>query len=176
MEFLSTDLIVYYITITTNICYAFLFVYHFLKKDTNDSLMILAGCLCVAMVFNHVFATYMNSLDRTSIEYYTFAVNQFSVWTIVNCVAITSIYGLHRVLNVPFHYVARYVYRGACISILFNVALHVDIIMLGNRDPYWLWTTYSYGENVITIFMFCSVLVARKWSEVFKWLQLAHAR
>jgi hypothetical protein len=62
------------------------------------------------------------------------------------------------------------------ISMGVNLAMHIDIMMMGNRDTAWLYVLYSYSENIINIFLFVSVLVARRWSEVFSWLKSAHSR
>ncbi|MCJ8272455.1 MAG: hypothetical protein MJK04_24030 [Psychrosphaera sp.] len=68
MEYLTTDLIVFYITLTAISCYGVLFVYHFVKKDSNKSLMILAGCLCLAMVVIHTFTSYKNGLGSDVLQ------------------------------------------------------------------------------------------------------------
>jgi hypothetical protein len=175
MTHLSADLVVFYMTISANISYALLFVYHFVKKDTNKSLMILAGCLCLAMSFVHVFSSYKDALDKASLVYYHIVMNKHLILVMLNALVVIAIFTLHRVLKVQYHYVARYLLRCICLSIALNTILHIDIVVLENREPYWLWSVYSYGENIMTVFMFCSVLVARKWSEVFQWLQSAHA-
>lgn len=174
MQYLHAEL-AFYITITSNIAYALLFIYHFVKKQSNKSLMILAGCLCLSMVLNHVFISYRDSLDMAGEVYLSLIVNYYLVMLILNAIVIVSIALLHQVLKVPCHYVVRYIFRCMLISIALNMALHFDVMIVGNKEPYELWTLYSIVENGITVFMFFSVLIARKWSEVFKWLQLAHS-
>ncbi|NQZ09436.1 MAG: hypothetical protein HRT35_19970 [Algicola sp.] len=176
MEYLTTDLIVFYITLTANICYGLLFVYHFVKKDSNKSLMILAGSLCLAMAVIHTFTSYKIGLDKSSLMFYNSVIHVYLIWMIINAITLFAITGLHRLLALPYHDTVKYVLRCLGLSIVLNMIMHVDIILLGNRDSTLLYSLYSYGENLITAFMFCSVLVARKWSEVFKWLQLAHSR
>jgi len=176
MEYLAAGLGEFLISTATNISYALLFLYHFLKRNTNNSLMILAGCLCMAMVFNHFFISYKLTLDKDSAEYFQLVLSHYTIWALLNGVVILTIQLLHRLIKVPYHYVVRYVFRCLCLSIVLNLAVHVDIIMLENRESNALWTVYSYGENILNVFTFFSVLIARQWSEVFRWLQLAHAR
>lgn len=176
MEFLATDSTVYYITIAMTVSYGLLFLYHCIKKTTNSSLTIIAGSLCVGMVFIHLFSSFKNTMDRDSWLFAQMVVNQYLIWVVLNCGMLLTIFMLHKFCKTQFHYVTRYVFRCLCISITLNLAIHMDIIILGNRDSNWLWTAYSYGEYMMSVFMFCSVLIARKWSEVFRWLQLAHAQ
>lgn len=176
MEFLATDSTVYYITIAMTVSYGLLFLYHCIKKDTNSSLTIIAGCLCVGMVFIHLFSSFKNAMDSDSWLASQMVLNQFLIWVVLNCSMLLAIFTIHKISKTQFHFVTRYVFRCLCISIALNLAIHIDIIIFGNRDPNWLWTAYSYGENLMSVFMFCSVLIARKWSEVFRWLQLAHAQ
>ncbi len=176
MEYLTKDLMVFYITLTATICYGLLFVYHFVKKESNKSLMILAGCLCLAMVFAHSFTSYKNELDKSSLAFYNSAIHLYLIWMVLNAITLFAITGLHRIFRLEYHDVVKYVLRCLGLSIVLNMILHVDIILLGNRDSTLLYSVYSYGENLINVFVFCSVLIARKWSEVFKWLQLAHSR
>ena len=176
MEFLAAGSTVYFITIAMTVSYGLLFLYHCVKKDTNNSLTIIAGCLCVGMVCIHLLSSFQNTMDKDNWFMSQMVLNQFLIWVILNCGMLLSIFVLHKVSKTQFHYVTRYVFRCLCISVALNLAIHIDIIILGNRDPNWLWSVYSYGEYVMSSFMFCSVLVARKWSEVFRWLQLAHAQ
>jgi hypothetical protein len=139
-------------------------------------MMILAGCLCLAMIFSHSFSSYKNALDKSTIEFYTLSVNQFLIWMTLNAVVIMIFCALHRLFKRPMHYVVRYIFRCLSISIVLNIALHIDMVVMENTQPNGLWTLYSWGESLMTIFMFFSVLIARKWSEVFNWLQTAHSR
>jgi hypothetical protein len=166
----------FYITITSNIAYALLFVYHFVNKNPNKSLMILTGYMCLNMVFMHVLLSYEGSLDRTSDQYYSLFNNYYLIWMIQASITFLAIFWTHKLLKTEFHYVIRYVLRGLVMILALNMAMHIDIIEMGNREYYWLWTVFSYGENVVNLFMFLSILIARKWSEIFKWLQLAHSR
>ena len=176
MEYLTTDTLVLYLTTATNVLYGALFVWHLIGKNTNKSLMILSGCMCVAMLFVHSFTVYKNELDKMGLMYYHIVVNQMLIWILLNAVIFTAIAGLHRALNVRYHYVTRYVFRCIVISVLLNMAMHIDLIVLENKEPWGLWTLYSWGENLMTLFMFLSILVARRWSEVFRWLRSAHSQ
>ena len=175
MNYLSADSILINISLITNICYAFLFIYHWIRKNTNKSLMILSGYLCLTMVFTHVFTPYLETLDKTSPEYYDLIVNIYFIWIIQNSITFLAVSWTHKLLKIEFHYNVRYIFRCLVISTLLNTAMHIDIIEMGNREYYWLWSVFSYGENGINLFMFLSILIARKWSEVFKWLQSAHS-
>jgi hypothetical protein len=94
MKYLTAELIVYYITITANIFYAALFIYHAYKKDTNKSLMIVSGCLCLSMAFLHSFSSFINSLDKTSSTYSEVIVNVYLIWITLSSSVILSIYTL----------------------------------------------------------------------------------
>lgn len=177
MSYITSDLTVFLVvTITANISYALLFIYHLTKKDTNKSLMIIAGCLCLAMIFFHLFALYKESLPTTSDSYRFVTTNFYLIWLAENSILVLLIASLHKVFKIQYHQAAYYINRCMMISIFLNLAIYIDIIQLSNRTPYWLWTLYSYGQVSITLFMFLSVVVARKWSEVFRWTMLAHSR
>lgn len=176
MEYLISDSTLYAITITTNICFALLFIYNMVKKDTNYSLLSLSGCLCLAMAFVHYFTSYTAGLDKSGAEFYALIVNGHLISVILSSFTVMSVFVCHRILNVPFHPAVRYVFRAIFVSVLLNFALHIDIMVLGNRDTTWLFALYSYGENVITLYMFLSVLIARKWSEVFRYFPQVQSR
>lgn len=176
MAYITSEIIAFYVTLSINVCYAALFVYHFIKSDTNRSLKILAGTLCLSMACLHVLTGYQNALDKASMVYYNLVVNWYVIQVGVNGVLLAVIYGLHRGLKVPFVHTVDYVFRGIALSIILNVMVHIDVRVLGNRDSDWLYTLYSVGENLIVVFVFFSVLIARKWSEVLKWLQSAHSQ
>jgi hypothetical protein len=176
MQHLTADLIAYTISVSANICYVLLFLYNAMKKDTNYSLLMLSGSLCLAMAFALYLTSYRGALDKSSTEYYALAVNNYLIWVILDSFFVMTVFVSHRILNVPFHHAVKYVYRCIFVSIVLNIAMHIDIIVLGNRDTQWLYSTYDYTQNFVTIFMFASVLVARKWSEIFKSLPLALSR
>lgn len=176
MYFLAADSIELSISLVTNIVYGLLFLFHFTKKERNSSLMILAGCLCVAMAFTHSLTAYISALDKASDTYATVINHVYLIWIMQSTITSFSIYLLHKLTHVLFHSAAIYVLSGLMIITLLNLSMHIDIIEMGNKEPYWLWTVFSYGENLVNAFMFLSILIARQWSEVFKWLHLAHSR
>jgi hypothetical protein len=176
MEYLLSGKIEFYISMSVNIFFAIVFIYHYIKTETNNSIKILAGCLCLSMAAIHFFIAYRSGLDKSSLLYYHLTVNNYLLLMVLNSVTVIMVFLLHRLLNVRFHYVGYYVYRCIFFSIVLNLSMHIDIIVGGNREANWLWTLYSYGENTLNIIIFSSVLIARKWGEVFKWLQLAHSR
>lgn len=176
MDYLTTDQTAYYITMAINISYGVLFLYHCLFRSTHNSLMIITGSLCVVAVFLHLFSAYQMTMDKSGWWYQQIMSNHYLILVILNSVLMLVVFALHRTSGTEFHTTTRYVFRCLMISIGLNLAMHVDILVLRNNEPYWLWSVYSYGENLMNIFMFFSVLIARRWSEVFRWLQLAHAR
>jgi hypothetical protein len=176
MSYIATASFTYLaIGIAVNISYAFLFIYHLTKKETCKSIMIVAGCLCLAMMFFHISTLYLNTLATTSEAYKFVATNFYLIWLAENSTIILLISLLHKIFKIQCHHVVYYINRCMGISIFLNIAMYIDIIQLGNREPYWLWSLYSYGQNAFTLFMFASVVIARKWSEVFKWLLSAHS-
>ena len=172
---MTYDSLVFVLTITANIAYALLFIYHATKKDPNRSLMITSGCLCLAMAFVHSFSAYVGSLAVTGVEYKQLTTHYYSILVMLNSVTVIAIASLHHSLKVGYHDVVFYVYRCIFIALLLNIAMYIDVIVMGNRGADVLDTVYFYGEHAMTIFMFCSVFIARKWSDVFKWLKLGHA-
>jgi len=176
MEYIATYQTVYYITMAMNVCYGLLFLYHCLYRSTNNSLMIITGSLCVAAVIVHLFSSYQMTMDKSGWLYQLVTFNHYMIFVILNSTLMLVVFALHKSSNTSFHVTTRYVFRCLSVSILLSFAMHIDIMVLENSEPNWLWSVYSYGENLMTVFMFLSVLIARKWSEVFKWLQLAHAR
>jgi hypothetical protein len=176
MNYIQADVILSYISIVIITCYTLLFIYHFVKKQSDKSLMILVGCLCLSSVFNYSFESYINSLDKKGAEYADVIGLYYLTWIMHSAITSIAIVLLHVFLKVKFHYVNHYILYSLMVSTSLNLAMHIDIMVMGNRDPYWLWTVYSYGENMINVFMFLSIMVGRKWSEVFRWLQLAHSR
>jgi hypothetical protein len=176
MSYIQADVVIFYLSVVTITCYTLLFVYHFVKKQSDKSLMILAGCLCLYSVFIYSFESYITSLDKQGAEFANVIVYYYPTWIIHSAITSTAIVLLHVFSKIKFHYVNRYVLYGLMAITLLNLAMYIDIIVMGNREPYWLWTVFSYGENMINVFVFSSIMVGRKWSEVFRWLQLAHSR
>jgi hypothetical protein len=173
--YIQLDITLIYISLVTITCYTLLFIYHFVKKESNKSLMILAGCMCLYSISNHSFNAYLVSLDESSIEYAHVATVNYLIWIIHSAITSIAIFLLHKFFKIIFHYTVRYILYSLMAISLLNLAMYVDIIVMGNREAYWLWPFFSYSENMVNLFMFLSVLTARKWSEVFKWFRLAHS-
>jgi hypothetical protein len=161
MTFLAADSIELYITLTTNIVYAFLFI---------------SGCLCLGMTFTHSFTVYISSIDKNTTEYTELINHIYLIWISQSALTSTAIIVIHTVFKIPFHGISGFIIYSFLVRTFLNLAMHIDIIEMGNRDPYWLWTLYSYGENTLNILMFLTVLIARRWEEVFRWIKLAHSR
>lgn len=176
MNYITSDTASFYIALTSNIIYALLFIYHLVKKDANKSLMILSGSLCTLMVISHLFFSYKASLSHEGVEYYNIATHYYLVLMVLNSSLAIAIFSLHKIFKVPMNYICHYIFRCIFVSILLNFAMDINVVKMGNREPFWLWSLYSYAENITNIIMFLSVIIARKWSEVFRWLQLAHTR
>lgn len=176
MEFIQTDLTVFRLTSAMLVSYGLVFLYHCVKKNTNNSLTIISGCLCVGFVFVHIFSSIKNTMDRDSHLFLQVILNQYLIWVVFNCSLILIIFLVHKISKTEFHYVTRYVFRCLSISVVLHLIVHMDMVVLKNQDSYLLWSLYSHAELLMNIFILCSVLIARKWSEVFRWLQLAHAR
>jgi hypothetical protein len=175
MTYIQEDVVLFYVGVAAITCYTLLFIYHFVKKESDKSLMILVGCLCLSSVFLYSFGSYILSLDIKGAEYANIVVHYYPIWIIHSAVTSTAIILLHILLKVKFHHVNHYIIYSLLAITFLNLAMYIDIIVMGNKEPYWLWTVFSYGENMINIFMFSSIMVGRKWSEVFRWLQLAHS-
>ena len=175
MQYFSEEAALY-LSMTSNLAYAVLFIFHFVKKNSNKSLMVVAGCMCLHMVFIHGFLAYMLSFDKSTPSYLNLIVDVYLIWIAHSAVTSITIFVLHKLSKVKFHYNVRYVFYGLMVITLLNFVMYIDIIVMGNREAYWLWTVFSYGENIVNLFILLSILIARQWSEVFKWLQLAHSR
>ncbi len=175
MTYITADIIAFYITLGVNISFAGLFLYHVFKHKPNKSLMLLCGGLSIFMALSHVLTSYKSSLDQATMVYYNLVVNWYLIHMTLAGALVGSIYGLHRVFTLKLHPSVRYVFFAMLFSMGLNGAMHVDLMMLGNDDTHWLYTLYSLGENILMLFVFCSVLVARRWSEVFAWFRAAHS-
>ena len=86
------------------------------------------------------------------------------------------IYDLITLLLIVFsHYflkntstATKYIYTGLVINSVLYALIHIDLIVLWNREVWWFWTFYSIGVNVVDFLMIVALITNKDFLFFFK--------
>lgn len=98
-------------------------------------------------------------------HYFTFDVGTrvYSQWAIYDIVTIAAIFLLHFIVKIKTTTPCKYIYLGLTVNTLLFYFMHLDILVMQNKDAWWLWSLYSYGVNAIDYIMIITLIVGKDW-------------
>ncbi|KGJ87730.1 hypothetical protein [Colwellia psychrerythraea] len=96
--------------------------------------IILFGCFVVA---NNTFEYFWLS-DNTQPDY-----NFYLTWLQFDVLAIIAIISVHLITRVRFHKATSAIMYLLAINTVTYLSMHIDIMVLENREAWWLWTWYT---------------------------------
>ncbi|ATC97910.1 hypothetical protein [Pseudoalteromonas spongiae] len=119
----------------------------------KDSYSIIISALVVFMSYfisDHIF-----EFDTTTRVYLQ--------WMAQDIFTIATIFLVHKLFKIKLHRASYYVYLGLSLNGLMFYLMWVDIQVLANQEPWWFWTLYSFGVNIVDYVMVITLIVGRDW-------------
>ncbi|MGO3848399.1 hypothetical protein NDQ71_08710 [Pseudoalteromonas sp. KG3] len=94
-------------------------------------------------------------------DFYRLSYSNYLNWLIYDLLTIAVIF-------VWFIYCKRqrftalyYILLGLILNALLMLVTHYDIYILHNLEPWWLWTVYSYGVNIVDLLMIFALVTEK---------------
>jgi NhaP-type Na+/H+ or K+/H+ antiporter len=78
------------------------------------------------------------------------------------------IFCAHLVTRTKTSKVSYYVYCGLVANSIFFLAMHIDIFVHGNKEPWWLWNLYAIAVNIIDFIMICALIIGRDFLGILR--------
>lgn len=123
--------------------------FYFAEHRVDKSLLITSIVMFTSyFTSNHFIDLYLD--DQNDFYYLKFF--------LYDVVTISALYLVHKIMKVKGTVALFYVYTGLLLNGIAQLAIHYDVIVLWNREYWWLWSVYSVGVNVID-FAMASVLI-----------------
>lgn len=93
--------------------------------------------------------------------------NLYIEWFVYDLVTLIFIVVSHRFLS-KTSIAAKYIYVGLIINSVLYALIHIDLIVLWNREVWWFWTFYSIGVNVVDFLMIVALITNKDFLFVGK--------
>ena len=119
----------------------------------KDSYSIIVSALVVFM--SYFFSDQVFEFDTTTRVYLQ--------WMYQDILTIFAILTLHLTFKIKHHRATFYIYTGLLISGLLFFSMWIDIQVLANQDPWFLWSLYSIGVNTVDYVMIIALIVGKDW-------------
>lgn len=120
-----------------------------LGAKNEPSLIVTSGAVFISYFISDHYYNFSTTRDFY-LEYFTYD------WA-----TITFICLCHLIFRVQHHKASVYIYIGLLLNSLLFLAMHVDIVVRGNSETWWLWKLYSLGVNVLDFIMICALIIGR---------------
>ena len=127
---------------------AFLLNLFFYVSELNQdkSLVITSFLMALSYFCSNHFIILENSNENLYIEWFTY-----------DLVTLILIFFAHSVINLTST-ATRYIYVGLIINSILYALIHIDLMVLWNREAWWFWTFYSFGVNVVDFLMIVALI------------------
>ncbi len=116
------------------------------ELNRNKSLVVTSFFMAVSYFSSNHFINLENSNTNLYIE-----------WCIYDVVTLILILFSHYFLK-HTSVAAKYIYAGLVINSVLYGLIHIDLIVLWNREVWWFWTFYSIGVNVVDFLMIVALI------------------
>ncbi len=83
--------------------------------------------------------------------------NLYIKWFTYDLVTLIFIFVAHRVVNLTST-ATKYIYAGLMINSILYALIHIDLMVLWNREAWWFWTFYSFSVNVVDFLMIVALI------------------
>lgn len=120
----------------------------------KDSISIIITALLVFM--SYFFSDSIFEFDYSTTRIYL-------DWLWQDIYTITAIFICHRLFKIKHHFATGYVYLGLTLNGLMFYLMWLDIQVFANQEPWWFWTVYSFGINVVDYVMIITLIVGKDW-------------
>ncbi|MDN3489969.1 MULTISPECIES: hypothetical protein [unclassified Pseudoalteromonas] len=62
----------------------------------------------------------------------------------------------------------NYIVSGLLINACLTYAIYIDLYINWNSDPWWLWSLYSMGVNVVDLLMIIAIFINKDFLGLMK--------
>ena len=69
-----------------------------------------------------------------------------------------------------------YIFIGLIVNAILFLAMYVDINVLDNKEPWMLWSIYSFTVNVVDYAMIITLIVGRDWLGLIRLARYAYSK
>jgi hypothetical protein len=84
-------------------------------------------------------------------------------WVEYNALTVIFIIITHLILRVKHHKLTVFIICLLFVNIIAYLSMHIDIILNGNREPWWLWQIYTPLVNTTEFCIAGSLIVYSAW-------------
>jgi hypothetical protein len=78
-------------------------------------------------------------------------------------ITLSLIYFIHKSFGIIRSVGFKYILIGLIFNSLLNCIIHIDIMVLSNREQWWYWSFYSIGINTVDLLMACALIMNRDY-------------
>lgn len=81
-----------------------------------------------------------------------------------------------RRLNLILKPASIYIFFGLIVNAILFLAMFIDMNLLGNREPWLLWSIYSFTVNAVDYAMIITLIIGRDWLGLIRLARYAYSR
>jgi len=85
--------------------------------------------------------------------------NAYLNWIFFDIATILIIFLAQKVLSFQSPVAKNYIVSGLLINACLTYAIYIDLYINWNSEPWWLWSLYSMGVNVVDLLMIIAILI-----------------
>ena len=139
------------IFITLSFTVAFFLAYRGWRD--NSSVFIISAVLFVDFVLaNNALYDILVATEITDPE------NFYLRWVQYDALAIIAIIVCHLIFRVKLQKITMFTMYLLMANAVMYLAMHLDIIIYGNREPWWLWTLYTPFVHLVELIIATSLI------------------
>ena len=85
--------------------------------------------------------------------------NAYLNWISFDIATILIIFLAQKVLSFQSPIAKNYIVSGLLINACLTYAIYVDLYINWNSEPWWLWSLYSMGVNIVDLLMIIAIFI-----------------
>lgn len=156
LDALSKPEITATISVLIMLSFALAFYFSYQNNKSNPSVFIISAALFINFVIANNALYEFLAERKPDVDYYLRWVQYDSLTIIGSVIA-------HYIFKVKHHKLTSILMYLLLVNICMYMAVHIDIIEHGNREPWWLWTLYTPVINSVEIVIaFLIIFKSRK--------------
>ncbi|WP_372760354.1 hypothetical protein [Pseudoalteromonas sp.] len=131
------------------------------------------------MTFLYSIVTSINKKDKALVflSFVMFSSYSASIFVAIDTITYFEYFAFDIFTLATIVILGRYITKAAAyyyllIGLMINASLffgmHYDIFITENYQPWWFWSVYSFGVNVIDLMMICALVINRDFLGLMK--------
>lgn len=113
----------------------------------------------VARKRSPIFISLVISLSYLSTSFFNIGYHVYAVYPLADVLTIFFIYWIQKRREITA--ALYYCIFGLAFNAILHCSMFIDIVIQGNREPWWLWSAYSIGINTSDVVMIFVLIVNR---------------